>query len=101
GGDDLAGGPDIADQPRGLAAGRAAVLDVARLARADRGGLAHPLELHGERLDVGLALLPLPRERVADLTIGLAGHRARHHRALLVDGDHLLARVLGTVRRGT
>src|SRR5688500_2935043 len=96
----LTGGDDLADQPRRLTARGIAVVDVPLLARADARLAAHARALHGEGLDLPLALLPLAREVVADEATGLAGGRARHHRALLVQGHHLALVVVVAVRLG-
>src|SRR6266851_3544846 len=96
----LAGRAHVADQPSRLPGRRAAVLHVALLARPDRGGLAHPLVLDRERLDLGLPALPLAGERIADLAVGLAGYRVGHHRAFLVDGRDLPLVVVVAVRLG-
>src|SRR5712691_658320 len=96
--DHLAGRPDVAYETRALAARGAAVLDVALLAGADCGGLAHALELDGKQLDLRLAILPRAREVVADEPAGLARRGARHHGAFLIDGDDLALVVVVTVR---
>src|ERR1700675_1346782 len=77
--DQLARGHDLADEPRALAAGGVAVLDVALLARPDGGGEAHALRLEREGQDLGRALLPLAREVVADRAAGLAGGAPMDH----------------------
>src|SRR6266849_5812912 len=91
---------DVVDEPRRLTGRRTAVLDVALLARANRRRLADALVLDGKGLDLGLAALPLASEGVPDLAVGLARHRASHHRTFFIDGrDPVLVIVVPVASR--
>src|SRR5215470_15316699 len=88
--DHFARGDDVLDESCALAARSMAIFHVAFFAGPDGRGEAHALGLERKGQDLGRALLPLPREVVADGAAGLARRAAVHHRAFLVDGHNLL-----------
>src|SRR5215470_16050047 len=88
--DHFARGDDVLDESCALAARSMAIFHVAFFAGPDGRGEAHALGLERKGQDLGRALLPLPREVVADSAAGLARRAAVHHRAVLVDGQNLL-----------